>query len=317
MVYLLSFSLFKQKLVIWSIDRKPLTSLNNYLNPNSLITSSHASSNSIQNSARLRFGDFVGKSGNHVTSYVNISNIKPEDSGLFACIASSLNEQNLNYNQLNNHDQIVINEQLIRVNGEPGIKQMDNVTILEGADLELYCPVYGNLPSNSRIIWYRVQGNSQTSLPISTRHEIFSNGTLFIRQINRKQDQGAYVCSIESTELNQSTYVKIIVGPKIEPFSFSKNLEEGMRAVAVCIVTLGDAPLQLNWKRNLPNAGLTDDLLDAQVESINSFTSSLTFQSLGREQAANYTCIARNAAAVTEFTAELIVNGKYQIYFLI
>ena len=295
--------------VIWNIDRKPLTSLNNYLNPNTLLTSHQ--SNPIQNSARLRFGDFVTKSGQAVTSYVNISNLRPEDGGLFACIASSLNDQqHLTYNQLNgNQDQIIINEQFIRVNGEAGIKQMDNVTVLEGADLELYCPVYGN-PINGRISWYRVQGNSQTTLPMSTRHEIFTNGTLFIRQINRKQDQGFYVCSIEGTELNMSTFVKIIVGPKIEPFSFSKNLEEGMRAVAVCIVTLGDPPLQLSWKRQLPNSGLTDDLQGAQVESINSFTSSLTFQSLTREQAGNYTCIAKNAASVSEYTSELIVNGK-------
>lgn len=242
---------------------------------------------------------------------MNISNVRPEDGGLFACIASSLNEQHgSTYSQLNsNPDQVVINEQLIRVNGEPGIKPMDNVTVLEGADLELYCPVYGSA-LNGRVLWYRVQGSSQTALPMSTRHEIFTNGTLFIRQINRKQDAGFYVCALEAAELNMSTYVKVIVPPKIEPFSFSKNLEEGMRAVAVCIVSLGDAPLQLNWKKNLPTGGLSDDLQGAQVESINSFTSSLTFQSLSREQGSNYTCIARNAAAVSEYTAELVVNGK-------
>lgn len=36
-----------------------------------------------------------------------------------------------------------------------------------------------------------------------------------------------------------------LVGPKIDPFDFSKNLEDGMRAVAVCAVISGDSPIDI------------------------------------------------------------------------
>jgi len=33
--------------------------------------------------------------------------------------------------------------------------------------------------------------------------------------------------------------------PKIDPFEFSRNLEEGMRAVAVCAVVSGQSPVEI------------------------------------------------------------------------
>lgn len=33
--------------------------------------------------------------------------------------------------------------------------------------------------------------------------------------------------------------------PKIDPFEFSRNLEEGMRAVAVCAVISGQSPVDI------------------------------------------------------------------------
>ena len=47
------------------------------------------------------------------------------------------------------------------------------------------------------------------------------------------------------------------------------------------------------------------------IQSLDAFSSSLSFTSLKREHSGNYTCEAINAASTDRFTAELTVNGKF------
>ena len=46
------------------------------------------------------------------------------------------------------------------------------------------------------------------------------------------------------------------------------------------------------------------------IQSLDAFSSSLSFTSLKRGHSGNYTCEAVNAASTDRFTAELVVNGK-------
>lgn len=47
------------------------------------------------------------------------------------------------------------------------------------------------------------------------------------------------------TQLSASSNLATKAKPKIDPFEFSRNLEEGMRAVAVCAVISGQSPVDV------------------------------------------------------------------------
>ena len=53
--------------------------------------------------------------------------------------------------------------------------------------------------------------------------------------------------------------------------------------------------------------------LDSQdvIQSLDAFSSSLSFTSLKRSHSGNYTCEAVNAASSDRFSTELVVNGNF------
>jgi hypothetical protein len=201
--------------IVWTLDRRPLTS-------HSLTASSHSSmavarmqspSASLSSASvahqfgnRLRFGDYVSRNGLQVSSYVNVSHLRPEDSGLYGCVAAS---EDLDSAPIRH-------ERMIQVRGSLGIKPMANVSVLQDADLELYCPVYGGSigsPPDSgsasegaaalgaKVSWFKHDGSTQNAaveLPGGSRYSSHTNGSLLIRQVNRKQDQGYYSCSLDN-----------------------------------------------------------------------------------------------------------------------
>uniref|UniRef100_T1JJC1 Down syndrome cell adhesion molecule n=1 Tax=Strigamia maritima TaxID=126957 RepID=T1JJC1_STRMM len=93
--------------------------------------------------------------------------------------------------------------------------------------------------------------------------------------------------------------------PKIEPFSFPKDVREGMRARVFCSVIEGDSPVSILWTKG-DEALPTDS--DASVQSTDEFSSLLIFKKVSARHNGNYTCIVSNAAAVVQHTAELLVH---------
>lgn len=100
--------------------------------------------------------------------------------------------------------------------------------------------------------------------------------------------------------------------PVIDPFTFPKNLQEGMRSRLVCTVIQGDPPFAINWKKDdrpiEPGLGV--------IIRNDEFSSDLTFSSVTPRHNGNYTCIVSNAAASVSHTATLVVDGKCLINIL-
>lgn len=78
---------------------------------------------------RFRFGDFVTQN-NRVTSFVNITKVKPEDAGYYRCTAS-------------NEAGSVEFQKRINIYGHPSVKSIGNISSLEGMDIRINCPFYG------------------------------------------------------------------------------------------------------------------------------------------------------------------------------
>ena len=107
-----------------------------------------------------------------------------------------------------------------------------------------------------------------------------------------------------------NTAVTQTVAPVVESFTFPKNLTRGKRLRAVCTVTEGDLPIDIEWRKDgvtlLPDATLSGP----KVRRIDEYTSMLAISSLDTVHAGNYSCLASNAVAEVAKSAILTIRGK-------
>lgn len=93
----------------------------------------------------------------------------------------------------------------------------------------------------------------------------------------------------------------------MNPFTFPEDLTQGKRAGAACIVSDGDLPIRIAWlKDGQPLA----PSLKASVSAANDYTSFLSFTSVDQTHSGNYTCVATNPAAASNYTAPMVVQGE-------
>lgn len=96
--------------------------------------------------------------------------------------------------------------------------------------------------------------------------------------------------------------------PGIYPFSIDRGVQIGERIGVQCLVTKGDAPMTIRWlKGDTPVSEL--HLSSLTVTSVGEFSSTLLIERVTVEHGGSYTCEARNAAATTNHTVQLTVNG--------
>jgi len=84
-----------------------------------------------------------------------------------------------------------------------------------------------------------------------------------------------------------------------------------MRAQVACSLVSGDLPITITWRKD--GGPLVQDP-DVQEQQLG-FVSNLLFGNLAGRHAGEYTCIASNAAAVTNATAVLTVKGMSVFFF--
>ena len=135
-----------------------------------------------------------------------------------------------------------------------------------------------------------------------------SNGSLLIRDVE-KADSKKYRCVAANARGDTATghvVMTAIEPPKISPFTFDGDLKEGDRSQVSCTISSGDMPIDIQWRKDgrLLTAGP-----GVQVQN-NVFSSNILFFSLAAEHSGSYTCVATNAAAAANFTAQLIVRGN-------
>ncbi|XP_015190717.1 PREDICTED: Down syndrome cell adhesion molecule-like protein Dscam2 isoform X4 [Polistes dominula] len=184
---------------------------------------------------RLLIGQYVTVYGD-VISHVNITSVKSEDGGEYECTASSRAGDSKHSARLN-------------IYGLPYVRPMSTVSAVAGKQLYIKCPVAG-YPIES-IVWEK--GN--VKLPTNMRQRV-ANGTLFIDTVQRAADQGTYTCTARNKHnitSQRSVEIRVLVPPKITPFSFARDLNVGDRTSIQCVVATGDLPLTFTWlKDNVP-----------------------------------------------------------------
>ena len=119
------------------------------------------------------------------------------------------------------------------------------------------------------------------------------------------------------------------VPPQIAPFSFNKDLSEGVRAQVTCMIEKGDPPFSITWSKDretIPTIGpgvvsytrystgnggqQGGGPAGLKATSIDVHSSMIVLERVTANHTGNYTCHARNSVAEVQHTAELVVRGK-------
>ncbi|XP_030383245.1 Down syndrome cell adhesion molecule-like protein Dscam2 [Scaptodrosophila lebanonensis] len=266
----------------------------------------------LSNNDRLLIGQYV-TTFNDVISHVNISAVKSEDGGVYECKAVSRAGEVTHAARLN-------------IYGMPYIRHMEKMFAVAGKTFVLKCPISGFPIENITI------EKDGLSLPVNIRQRV-ENGTLTIENMQRTTDQGTYTCIARNKHnytSQRSVEVKVLVPPKITPFSFARDLTYGDRTSIQCVVGNGDLPLIFTWLKNgeplltvptetngdtrgqiILNKNVRsngDELGKVTIRQNDDFTSALSISSVTRAQSGTYTCRVQNDAATVTHSALLEVN---------
>uniref|UniRef100_A0A6P4ESU7 Down syndrome cell adhesion molecule-like protein Dscam2 isoform X41 n=1 Tax=Drosophila rhopaloa TaxID=1041015 RepID=A0A6P4ESU7_DRORH len=247
----------------------------------------------IANNDRYQVGQYVTVNGD-VVSYLNITSVHANDGGLYKCIAKS---------------KVGVAEHSAKLNvyGLPYIRQMEKKAIVAGETLIVTCPVAG-YPIDS-IVWER----DNRALPINRKQKVFPNGTLIIENVERNSDQATYTCVAKNQEgysARGSLEVQVMVPPQIRPFDFGDEASNSGETMGIqCTVIKGDLPINITWVLN--NHTLNSGDMDVVIGRMSSKSSTLNIDYIAAEHRGVYTCLARNQAGESSYSAELKVNGYY------
>jgi len=99
----------------------------------------------------------------------------------------------------------------------------------------------------------------------------------------------------------------ITVVPQLLPFTFGEEaVNAGDMTAVQCTVVKGDSPIHIVWIFNGTelNSGEGVTVMKSGMR-----LSSLSIESVRARHSGEYTCLARNAAGASNYTAYLHVNG--------
>lgn len=101
--------------------------------------------------------------------------------------------------------------------------------------------------------------------------------------------------------------ITCLAPPNIVPFDFGDVPANFEDSVSInCLISSGDMPIDIEWLFNNEPVNIFAGIT---VVKGGKRISLLSIDSVHAGHAGNYTCKAKNRAASTEYSAELIVNG--------
>ncbi|XP_047106935.1 Down syndrome cell adhesion molecule-like protein Dscam2 [Schistocerca piceifrons] len=190
----------------------------------------------------------------------------------------------------------------LRVLGPPHAAPMPDRRVVAHTDAAFHCRVTG-FPI-SEIRWQR----EGITLPKNHRQQVFQNGTLIIRNMQKHLDEGGYVCVATNPDgltARSKLNIQVMEPPEIDPIATKPDLQKGMRTHLSCVVSKGDLPMEIRWLKD--GAPLPADA-EVSQRPVDDYSSTLSFRSLAPRHAGNYSCHASNAAASSRHTVQLVVN---------
>ncbi|XP_042142931.1 hemicentin-1-like [Ixodes scapularis] len=104
------------------------------------------------------------------------------------------------------------------------------------------------------------------------------------------EDLGNYTCTVSNAAGSSSHSATLVIEgpPEVQPFSFSKNIALGQKAVVNCGATNGDGPFKFRWVHDGKNLHSTSSIY---VKTLSETVATLVIEKVGAEDVGNYTML--------------------------
>ncbi|KAF7271145.1 hypothetical protein GWI33_015951 [Rhynchophorus ferrugineus] len=244
-------------------------------------------------------GVMITKAGKKVST-LTIDSVQELHAGIYTCLAE-------------NKAGVSRYSTVLNVNVIPHINPFDfgEEPVNSGDSASLNCLVTkGDLPIN--ISWLHNNVSIEYMDGIMTNKLGNKVSALTIESV-QENHSGLYTCIAENkagvSQYSASLYVN--VSPQILPFDFGEeSINSGEVASLTCSVYKGDLPINISWLHNNVSIGYMDGIM---TNKLGNKVSALTIESVQENHSGLYTCIAKNNAGISHYSAYLNVNVPPQI----
>uniref|UniRef100_A0A1A9WR27 Ig-like domain-containing protein n=1 Tax=Glossina brevipalpis TaxID=37001 RepID=A0A1A9WR27_9MUSC len=248
-------------------------------------------------------GVLTSKIGDRI-NLLTIESVKAINSGNYSCVAGNKAGQSSYTTEL-----------LINVLPQIIPFSFDDV-INTGDSVDLLCQILkGDRPIKLHWSFERSPDDtpSNSKQPVMRTNRISSKSSILSISNARPEHTGIYTCTASNAAglTTYSTNLTVNVPPRITPFQFGgEPLNFGEPASIQCTVAGGDWPMSIDWLFN-------DYHLPAHLQIVTTkftrHTYVLGVESVTADHAGNYSCIAKNQAGKTSYTATLVRRSTKKI----
>ncbi|XP_038218220.1 Down syndrome cell adhesion molecule-like protein Dscam2 [Zerene cesonia] len=261
--------------------------------------------------SRYAIGQTMTPDGGVVTQ-LNISHIRVDDGGRYACVA-------------HHGESVISHEDRINVYGPPYIRTLPPIKVQSGQTVTLKCPYYG-YPIRE-ITWeyrgkeitseqnrYKRSDKTELSIEIygrkpKLRKRDVSNtdGVLVINKISKAENGASYACIVRSPSgemAKRSFDLQVVEAPQLEDILLAPDLQEGQIVQIHCNLKSGDSPVYYSWLKDGKKIPSHLKIVERSLEVF----SVLIIKNVSLDHCGTYTCVAANHVAKVNRTVNLYIK---------
>ncbi|CAG9564399.1 unnamed protein product [Danaus chrysippus] len=217
---------------------------------------------------------------NSVIAQLNITRVRVEDGGLYACIAKE-------------GEHVASSENRLDVYGPPYIRSLPPIKAQSGESINLRCPFYGY--PISKVDWEHKGKTVNLNNLFQSRYK---------RTQNHQKRKSRRMTSPSGEMARRSFEIQVIEAPILEDLLLGNNLQEGQIVNIYCNVRSDDLPIHFEWLKD--GKRISSNL--KVVERSSELFSALVIKKVALEHCGTYTCVASNHVAKVNKSTELYIK---------
>ncbi|XP_054723241.1 hemicentin-1-like [Uloborus diversus] len=186
------------------------------------------------------------------------------------------------------------------------IQKPTDKDILNGDKVSIPCHASGKPDAVVKWTFSKNEDTIFANIILGENIKLAQNGSLLIEEAS-KLDEGIYRCNASNgvgNSLIATMALKVIVAPKIQPFSFPKMVISGTKTSVTCTAISGSPPMEFKWHKNGHSLKMNQK---TSVRMYNDY-SIIFLEDVDHSSSGNYTCELLSSSGSDTYTTYLDVK---------